>query len=445
MVDALSLHNEGIITDDEFHKIAGLLNPGLLNSSSSPSLELTLRSGGSHNSVARALWLSLYEENQDVWRNVNYNNLYAMSSSVPLSLLYVLEKYAHVTVVKPDLRIHVIGAAYAFEGRSDWKMFRKMLRKAFPQVKRLHVLIDLATPWLADNSVAVRSPQADHDNPDMKFNGMKESRWHKQNVCFKDIEDGVFVNCEYGFYQDAVLATHHHRAPDLVFMANPGLAQAQRRTFDPVLRYLLSRNITIVISTMTKEEVLGHVGSSYDPWKTGLLSSSIEFAQSEPMQCASVMKAYGAMLIQTSVSPFPMNLGLVGERFGHKNSILHVYKGYQHGRAPCKPKALPQDELTWLLQKNKTSSSWHNDDKMPFDPDFATVMLPPVCPAMERAVADNVIRLIRACPAARIDEQAQALVASLSSATERRIKVWDWPMVCALGCDDLYESGSSLC
>jgi len=450
MSQALHLRKEGIASAKEFRRIGDLLRLSSSSFSSNASLSgdatphavSPVDNSGSRTSVSSRptpLWKSLYHQHQHIWSSKNYNNLYAMRSCVPMALLYVLEKYPDVTRVTSDLRIHVIGAAFAFEGRSDWKMFRNLLRQARPEVKRLHVLMDLATPWLADNSVAVKSKHADTDNPDDKFNSMRQAQWHTRDVCFEDVEDGLFVHCVYGLYQDVVVATHKHEPPDLAFMSNPGLGQPQRRTFDPALRYLFSRNVTIVISTTQGIDAangLGHIGSSLD----------LAASDGETLHAASVMNAYGAALIQTSVSPFPMNVGSVGgenDEITLKDSVLSVYKGYQQGRTPCEPEPLPQHELNWLMTNIKSAAIYQTNNF--FDPSFASVMLLPVCPAMERGIAQYVIKQIQNCPPARNRKQVNIILEKLIGEQEPRVKVWDWPTICGIKCFDDGDDDGDIC
>lgn len=311
--------------------------------------------------------------------------------------------------------------------------------------------MDFAQPWVSDFSVNVKSPNAE-ESARPEFNGMSEIDFDRKDVCYMDPELGLFVHCVYGFYQDSNqvnLKDPTIPEPDMALLVNPGLGQPQRRSWDPVLSYLLSKNITTIISTQTGGGSQGLAGGLYNP----LMHNEVE-----PVQCSSVMNAYGANLVQSVVSPFPMNLSPDDK----KNSVLAVYKGYQAGRGPCTPRPLPKAEMDWLLTQNR-SDAMKKPEKDPrrdtrtfavvdqtgqFDPDFVTVMSRPVCAEYDQALAENVLAVLQMSGLVHTDRNAQNLAGRLAmraDGSEERIHVWDWLWLCELAHDSTLRLVNEMC
>mmetsp|Transcript_54187 Transcript_54187/g.100116 ORF Transcript_54187/g.100116 Transcript_54187/m.100116 type:complete len:525 (-) Transcript_54187:5-1579(-) len=380
-------------------------------------------------------WLQLWEKQKKLWLTPNHRLPSAMRRTVPYTVLYIMET-AGPKLWGDDppkhLSLHFLGATYLYEGRSDWKLLHRMLKKHFG-VESLEVLLDLAEPFKADNTVQVDTPEAAKDGyEEAADKPLQSERWSKEKACASDARIGLKIDCKYGLYQDVLKEDKAARSrPNLIFMVNPGLGQLVRRSWDWVLRYTLKHNIPTVISTQTASQP-GYAGAKYDVLAPGDTRENNDLFADETFASATVMHSYGAHLLQSSVSPFPLVRRFEGSTFW-KNSVLAVYKGLRPGMHVCTPEAISEDERKWMdAHTSVLEASWMVDM---FDGKFSVYMSLPACPAYDEAVQ-------RIATRSKLEAPSKAVESFLgwNFPSKGRLPVWDWARVI----HDLYREETPL-
>lgn len=276
-------------------------------------------------------------------------------------------------------------------------------------------MLDLVEPYMSDDTAQIRAgnPKLNEITKDLYRSRTDrpvqgEATWVKSKSCYSDDDENVHVRCQYGLFQD-IQRKEHLADPHMVVMVNPGLGQPIRRTWDAVLRYVLRKRITTVVSTRTHQRP-GRPGTQYDPWEASQHSKSTNLFRDEAYCVAEVMKAYGAQLLQSTVSPFPLiHKGAEGH---WKNSVLAVYQGLRPGQSECKPQSISSEELKWFQDHKKDLYSVEDT----FDQHFVADMKLSICPAY-----DDALRKIMVASG----HDGESIFSH--SAHHGRIPVWDWP------------------
>jgi len=290
-------------------------------------------------------WQLVRDSDQQLWEEENSCDVRALRGSAPLTVLFGLSTFwRHVqkqrqetgSTAKP-LEIHVLGAAYPFEGRSDWSLLATRRPAGVPAVR---VVLVLGTPWHADN---VPEPEKNRGEASLlqlashpvagRWSDKKEelvckndaeleeldTAWKKADFC-RDHGNGLEVVCIEKYYQDA---SAQLPKPDVAVMFSPGFPQLARRSWDQVLRGLLDDNVVVMVGDLVNRrapiaEVFSH-GKPGGPW-------TVEERSDEDGMTLIGMNAYGARRLGTRRSPFPI-LIKHGDTAIAKNSVLQVFRG----------------------------------------------------------------------------------------------------------------------
>jgi len=284
------------------------------------------------------------------------NGSVTLATAAPLTALYVLAHnhgrlFPDGAVPNP-LRVHVLGAAYAFEGRGDWRV----LGEAMPPGVSLEVSLVLGTPKEADGV-----PE------------MERIRKFKQELCR---EHGTTkVLCIESYYQKVM---EELERPHLAIMFNPGFPQVHRRTWDPSLLFLLRERIpTAVSSQLTVER--GSWPKAGRHWDTRFYDDS-----NEDFPVHATLEAYKANIWSTTGSPF-----FVVSDVYIKNGVIDFFQGLRRGAAlPPPPAAVPSEDVEFLKECDWKRVERITDDDTLHD-EMRDALMTPVSDAFVRA-ADTV-------------------------------------------------------
>lgn len=323
-----------------------------------------------------------------LWSEANGCDPKALSQAAPLTVLFGLATFWNEVRAARDARggsagqpleVHVLGAAYPFEGRSDWGL---LAARRPPDVPKVRVVLVLGTPFQADGVPEMRAaekPEGTHAASLLQVSsgrlvsgdtsarqrqrhlaamrrhpiggywdegegrlmcsgkGAATSRsegFDPRSVC-RDHGNGLEVVCVEKFYQDV---SGELPEPDLAVMFNPGFPQPGRRSWDAVLLDLLARNVTMLVSSQVYgdgppssllEQGGGRPGG---PWHV---------QTSEDFQTTATMAHYGASSKGVRQSPFPI-LEAEDNDVVAKNAVVQVIRGFREGRAPPKAPSATQ-------------------------------------------------------------------------------------------------------
>lgn len=264
-------------------------------------------------------------------RTENNYDKQTLATAAPLTVLYVLahnHKRLFPHTVPNPLRVHVLGAAYPFEGRGDWEL----LASAMPPGVSLEVSLVLGTPDQADGV------------PDVRIQEIKKQLCRTRGI--------VTVKCIESYYQHVM---HDIAKPHLAMMFNPGFPQVHRRTWDPTLLYLLQEKIPSAVSAQT---VLSKGWpQAGEPW----FSDFTEYAN-EDYPINATLVAYGADTWGATGSPFP----IVEKNGVIKNSVIELFQGLLHGAIlPTPPASIPQEQIEFLNTVDwEKAEQMTNDDSL---------------------------------------------------------------------------------
>jgi len=308
--------------------------------------------------VGKASWLDARDS--DLWDKPNACDPTVLTQSAPLTVLYGLSsiwekvKQRRETEGLKDkpLEVHVIGAAYPFEGRSDWSVLAERRPASVPRVR---VSLVLGTPFQSDNVPPLANQPNSLLSTDAKVEPVTgkwsttqeelickgggkwgtddlDKEWSKESLC-RDHGNGLEVVCIEQFYQDV---SADLPKPDLAMMFSPGFPQMGRRSWDATLIGLLNDEVPMMISDVTIMPSWGHKlhveafgskpvlpGGRWNP-SAGL---------GEDWQTWMLMTKYGAKRLKARRGPFPI-LHKEDGRILAKNAVVHIYQGYKTGRKP---------------------------------------------------------------------------------------------------------------
>lgn len=343
-------------------------------------------------SSGKAAWKSARKElgDQELWDKPNSCDPRVLRSSAPLTVLFGLstiwDRMQHRReadgVADKPLEVHVLGAAYPFEGRSDWSL---LAAQRPPEVPKVRVSLVLGTPFQSDNVPPL------HNQPN-SFLGLRndtaagrwsdkrseiicegggqwgteslDKNWSKADLC-RDHGNGLEVVCIEKYYQDV---RDQLPKPDIAVMFSPGFPQLARRTWDDVLVRLLNNKVPALISDVTVMPSWGYKlsvpafgkqpiipGARWNPKESKNIG--------EDWQTWLAMKKYGAYRAKARRGPFPILHKEDGQILA-KNAVVQIYHGYKPSR---KPVQLPSaDDIAKYHQLFQTAN-WESlgNDRCP--------------------------------------------------------------------------------
>jgi len=309
---------------------------------------------------------------ESIWERPNVCEESVLRGSAPLTTSYGIELVWDEIAsrrTKSDrqlepLEVHVLGASYPFEGRSDWSFLASQRPDDIPSVR---VTLVLGTPFQSDNVPPIEGQKsgllqvsdqtfklrgrgvARHVAPDGGHwddarsqitcdgggswgTGQLDGKWSKEDLC-RDHGNGLEVICIEDFYQNVKANLIE---PDFVAMFSPGMPQIARRSWDNVMIGLLGDSVPVMVSDVVSADTWGHKitpdgrpvsGSGVEPG--GEWDASISFG--EDFTTALAFNAYGARRLQARRSLFPI-LHSEGDTTMGKNGVIQVFKGYADGR-----------------------------------------------------------------------------------------------------------------
>jgi hypothetical protein len=290
-------------------------------------------------------------------------NAVALATAAPLTTLYALARnHDRLSPVPKTLRVHVLGAAYSFEGRGDWRL----LGEAMPPGVSLEVSLVLGTPREADGV-----PE------------MERIRLFKRRVCRE--HGATKVRCIESYYQDVM---EELERPHLAIMFNPGFPQVHRRTWDKALLFLLRERIpTAVSAQVTDDKGWPDAGRPWD-------SSFYDYAN-EDFPINETLEAYGADVWSTTGSPFFI---VVEESEGLKfikNGVIEIFQGLREGaKLPPPPAPLPPEDVKFLREFDWRRAERVTDDDSLHN-EMRSALMTPVSDAFVRAADTVYLRYLR--------------------------------------------------
>lgn len=312
-------------------------------------------------SHGHASWLSARSSDSALWTRPNHCDRAALDGSAPLTTLFGVTEFWHEiqerrrALGKSDgeqLEVHVLGAAYPFEGRADWSL---LARRRPANMSGVRVVLVLGTPWQADNVPSMQTAKEwDPDlslvqvevatdasaksrsairEPEKCFGSDGDASFLKKDLCRKH-GSGLEVVCVEKYYQDAV---DELAEPDLIMMFSPGFPQLGRRSWDATLRRILAENVPIMVADLLQVRPDAPLrpgpGAAWDVELTSLpVGNSGEMLHAvagEDAMTLLAMRGYGAHSLGARRNPFPL---LIAEGSGrpviHKNAVLQVFCGW---------------------------------------------------------------------------------------------------------------------
>lgn len=295
-----------------------------------------------------------------------HENSVALAAAAPLTTLYVLARnhgrlFPNGALPR-TLRVHVLGAAYTFEGRGDWRL----LGEAMPPGVSLEVSLVVGTPREADGVQEVR-----------------RMRLLKELVCRR--QGAANVSCIESYYQDVMKRLPR---PHLALMFNPGFPQVHRRTWDRSLLFLLKHRIpTAVSAQVTSGKGYPRAG---EPWDSSFYSYA-----NEDFAIHSTLEAYGAEVLSTTGSPFFVVSPRSGRTDFIKNGVIELFQGLRQGAVLASPPAaVPPEDVKFLNRYDWRTAERITDDDTLHD-EMRSALLTPVSDAFVRAADTVYLRFLQ--------------------------------------------------
>jgi hypothetical protein len=307
----------------------------------------------------------LHDE-EDLWSQPNFCDSRVLTSSAPLTVLFGISTFwdlvkgqrGSLHTGRP-LEVHVLGAAYPFEGRSDWSLLSS---RRPPEIPAVRVVLVLGTPWQEDNVPHMEAKESeasmlqggqevvvpDTGNvQDGMISCSEDTNQTKKDVSFtkadycRDHGNGLEVVCIEKYYQD--VSTELPK-PDAVVMFSPGFPQIARRSWDSVLRSLLASEVPIMVGDLASGNSMAEVfpvgeGKAAtvpgDKWP----KENMRQSEGEGAITLMAMRAYGARRVGAFRNPFPIFIPQKpDDTIIAKNAVLQVFSGRL---ADAKPLEMP--------------------------------------------------------------------------------------------------------
>jgi hypothetical protein len=326
---------------------------------------------------------SLADGDQKLWSQPNFCDGRVLRGSAPLTVLFGVSTFwdeirhrrdtlAASGAAPPEgkpLEVHVLGAAYPFEGRSDWSLLASRRPADVPKVR---VVLVLGTPWHQDNVPVMEAQEFDETrsflmqieetrSSKVRARGPEVGKWKRgaihcaqdgsvtstdvsfmrKDLC-KDHGNGLEVVCMEKYYQDV---SEELPKPDVVVMFSPGFPQIARRSWDKVLRQLLEMEVPIMVGDLLYSDAVDHV---FLQQKSKTLAKpgakwAVQTSRFEDGMTLRTMRAYGARKLGSFRNPFPIFITRGHDDVTAKNAVLQVFRGRLNH---AKPLTLPSNKST---------------------------------------------------------------------------------------------------
>jgi len=400
----------------------------------------------SHGEASWREAMDAHDVENHLWSEPNYCDARVLHSSASLTVLFGLStfweeirKYRVLLGAWPSkpLEIHIPGAAYPFEGRSDWSLLASRRPADIPAVR---IVLVLGSPWHEDNVPLMkkaaeydedagterkRSIEVEEELEDfLQISGTKTmrpeigsaSKWgeikcnskgtiaqddrsfSKANLC-RNYGNGLEVVCVEKYYQEVAADLPK---PDLVVMFSPGFPQLARRSWDQVLRTLLDSQVPIMVNDLLEEREDGKgLPNIYDasatlPAPGGEWKVTTSF--SEGGMTLSAMNAYEAYEVGGWRNPFPIYISTRRGDYA-KSMIVQLFRGRA---ANAKPWEIPSPTAVLSAKQYVENADWLDalgDDDLPFAAEVKMSLLIPCSTAYNKAMwmlyRDNVKKRFR--------------------------------------------------
>jgi len=297
-----------------------------------------------------------------LWYEPNACDHAVLRASAPLTVLFsvttfwreIQERRAAIGNTGKPLEVHVIGASYPFEGRSDWSL---LSRSRPPEVPSVRVVLVLGTPFQSDNvppmsddfqtsllqrQIHRKQPNAGYWNSErmqIACQGRGEwgthaldDGWSKSQLC-RDHGNGLKVLCLERLYADV---RHELPRPDVAMLFSPGFPQLERRTWDAELRGLLQEGVPTFVSDAVMEPNWGRLVFRHGRWVPhgGHWDMGRNWKHNEPAMTLMTMRKYGARSFGALRAPFPILHHEEGDVIA-KNAVVQLFIGYDANHKPA--------------------------------------------------------------------------------------------------------------
>jgi len=372
---------------------------------SSAQEALTLPTWENGEAAWKAASRAVSGDRKGLWYQPNACDPDVLRASAPLTVLFSLATYwpqiqerrATIGSTSQPLEIHVVGASYPFEGRSDWTLLSRFRPSHVPRVR---LVLILGTPFQSDNvppmggglpnSLLARQaqqqqPQAgrwDTSKEEIQCTGDGawgtrglDQSWSKAELC-RDHGNGVEVVCVEKYYQDA---KGELAPPDLAVLFSPGFPQLGRRSWDSELRWMLQERVPILVSDLVVMTDWGHdifqSGRRVPPGGRWNVRAGPGGEEAMTLSC---MQSYSAVTVGAFRSPFPI-IHEEENSFLAKNAIVQMFVGYSGGHEPVLPPSAAEVDRSSAFLK---TVNW---EELGVERDLQVALSTPVSDAYDHA------------------------------------------------------------
>lgn len=358
----------------------------------------------------------------ELWTSWNFCDVRAISTSPPLTTLFGLTKLwpemskRRAKSAEKPLEIHVLGAAYPFEGRSDWSLLSERRPADVPSVR---IVLVLGTPWQDDNvpvsqhieefdpnlsliatnvtlyqaklglASNLRHPESGNEKDGkLTCDGSSsvtqlDKTWKKAELC-KDHGNGLEIVCLERYYQDV---SSELPAPDAVLLFSPGFPQLMRRSWDIVLQSVLSQDVPVLVGDLLNADSLENLfggGTHRVEAMPGEHFQVLDGSMEDGMTLMA-MDAYRAKRLAAYRNPFPILIQTQEEGVIAKNAVLQIFQGRKADAEPFyrptlqdvaqRQTILKQSRLTKVIRDAHLADDILRSLAIPTDPAYDAAMM----------------------------------------------------------------------
>lgn len=401
-------------------------------------------------------------EKESLWSQPNYCDARVLHSSAPLTVLFGVSKFweeikqrRHALASAPGkpLEVHILGAAYPFEGRSDWSL---LASRRPPDVPKVKVVLVLGTPWHQDNVPVMKAKEFDEQRSLLMQIGAQirkpevgkmrdgaiecrnkgslagdDASFRKADLC-KDHGNGLEVVCIEKYYQDVQAELPK---PDVVAMFSPGFPQIARRSWDQVLRSLLQQEVPVMVCDLLYAKSLGKVfthGTKDSPVPPGK-KWPVKPSSFEDGMTLRAMRAYGARKLGAFRNPFPILINRESNDVTAKNAVLQIFRGRLNHAKPWKfPSAKAKERRQSLISSMDLEHAMEDESSAE---EIKSSMLIPTSKSYDKAMWQIYRKQIRGWVQERLNERElskkpvnpewMAMVEQLGLAGKPRKQAWN--------------------
>eukprot|EP00933_Yihiella_yeosuensis_P064964 TRINITY_DN6853_c0_g1_i4.p1 TRINITY_DN6853_c0_g1~~TRINITY_DN6853_c0_g1_i4.p1 ORF type:complete len:437 (+),score=58.78 TRINITY_DN6853_c0_g1_i4:26-1336(+) len=305
-------------------------------------------------SASPGLWHEAFERSggSHLWKLDNRCEAKALRASAPLTILFGMEanwetlQQCTAQQTSEPLEIHVLGAAYPFEGRANWSLLAQHIPTHV--YSKVRIVLVLGAPDHNDN---VPSLVPDEGTPECLIEYVKAEQRGKikpSDVC-KQKGERFEVVCHEGLYQDI---SEKLPRPDIVVMFSPGLGQLTRRSWDgPLLDVLESNALLLIVDLLQHDQ-------KQDPFALsvggaapgGIWDIQHDYVHEEAYMTKVTLDAYGAQSLGSYRNPFVLQSPKLRQGIATtKNAVLQAFRGFRtNSSRPAKPKDHSKQDILLL-------------------------------------------------------------------------------------------------